>query len=169
MTFRLDGRKVARSLALPAESARAIAVSYAAAGADVAISARDEAKLAEAAAEIEAHGRKAVIVPADVLDGDADAQPSRRSRVGARWHRHLGQQRRWKLVLNADGKHAFLGLAGDLQPQRGIDCSCLSGRLPHLQAANSASVINVSSVCVTCRNAVHVSLRRCGRRRRVFF
>ena len=62
MTFRLDGRK-ALVTGASRGIGRAIAVSYAAAGADVAISARDEAKLAEVAAEIEAHGRKAVIVP----------------------------------------------------------------------------------------------------------
>ena len=70
MTFRLDGRK-ALVTGASRGIGRAIAVSYAAAGADVAISARDEVKLGEVAAEIEAHGRKAGVVPADVLDGDA--------------------------------------------------------------------------------------------------
>ena len=62
MTFRLDGRK-ALVTGASRGIGRAIAVAYAAVNADVAISARDEAKLAEVAAEIEAHGRKAVIVP----------------------------------------------------------------------------------------------------------
>lgn len=50
---------------------RAIAVGYAKAGADVAISARSADNLAETKAEIEAEGRKAFVVPADVTDPDA--------------------------------------------------------------------------------------------------
>ncbi len=50
---------------------RAIALGLAAAGADVALSARDEASLRELAGEVEALGRKAVVLPADVTDTDA--------------------------------------------------------------------------------------------------
>jgi 2-deoxy-D-gluconate 3-dehydrogenase len=50
---------------------RAIAVGLARAGADVALSARDEALLAEVRAEVEALGRTAVVLPADVTDADA--------------------------------------------------------------------------------------------------
>ena len=50
---------------------RTIAVGYAAAGADVAISARSADNLAETKAAVEALGRKAFAVPADVNDPDA--------------------------------------------------------------------------------------------------
>ena len=50
---------------------RAVAVGLAAAGADVAVSARNEDQLAEVAAEVEALGRKAVVLPADVRDAEA--------------------------------------------------------------------------------------------------
>lgn len=47
---------------------RAIALGLATAGADVALSARDEASLRELAEQVEAVGRKAVVLPADVTD-----------------------------------------------------------------------------------------------------
>ena len=50
---------------------RAIALGLATAGADVALSARDEASLRELSGEIEALGRKAVVLPADVTDAEA--------------------------------------------------------------------------------------------------
>lgn len=50
---------------------KAIAVGYAKAGADVAISARSADNLADTKAEVEALGRKAFVVPADVTDPDA--------------------------------------------------------------------------------------------------
>jgi NAD(P)-dependent dehydrogenase (short-subunit alcohol dehydrogenase family) len=53
---------------------RAIAVGLARAGADVALSARDEALLGEVRGEVEALGRKAVVLPADVTDADACVQ-----------------------------------------------------------------------------------------------
>ncbi|MGH9236340.1 MAG: SDR family oxidoreductase [Acidimicrobiales bacterium] len=51
----------------------AIAVALAEAGADVAISSRTEAELAGVAEQIEAAGRRAVVVPADLSDLDAAA------------------------------------------------------------------------------------------------
>jgi 2-deoxy-D-gluconate 3-dehydrogenase len=53
---------------------RAIAVGLARAGADVALSARDEALLRAVQAEVEALGRTAVVLPADVTDAQACAQ-----------------------------------------------------------------------------------------------
>ena len=50
---------------------RALAVGLAAAGADLVLSARDEALLREVQAEVEALGRKAVVLAADVTDADA--------------------------------------------------------------------------------------------------
>lgn len=51
----------------------ATAIALAQAGADVLISARTEGQLAEVAREIEAAGRRAVVVPADLTDLDATA------------------------------------------------------------------------------------------------
>ena len=53
---------------------RAIAVGLARAGADVALSARDEERLAQVRGEVEALGRRAVVLPADVTDADACAR-----------------------------------------------------------------------------------------------
>ena len=53
---------------------RAIAVGLARAGADVALSARDEALLREVQGEVEALGRRAVVLPADVTDPEACAR-----------------------------------------------------------------------------------------------
>ena len=50
---------------------RAVALGLAAAGADVALSARDEERLREVAGEVEGLGRKAVVLPADVTDAEA--------------------------------------------------------------------------------------------------
>lgn len=50
---------------------RAVALGLAAAGADVALSARDGDRLREVAGEIEALGRQAVVLPADVTDVEA--------------------------------------------------------------------------------------------------
>lgn len=52
---------------------RAIAVALAAAGADVALLARNAEKLAETAALVEGHGRRALSVPTDITDPDAVA------------------------------------------------------------------------------------------------
>ena len=51
----------------------ATALALAEAGADVLLSARTEAQLAEVAAQVEAAGRRAVVVPADLSDLDAVA------------------------------------------------------------------------------------------------
>ncbi len=50
---------------------RAIALAYAAAGADVALLARDADRLAEVAAEVEGRGRKALVLTCDVTDAEA--------------------------------------------------------------------------------------------------
>lgn len=70
--FRLDGQ-----VALVTGSGRGIgaatAIAYAEAGADVVVSARTESQLEETAAKIRALGRRALVVPCDVLDKDARA------------------------------------------------------------------------------------------------
>jgi 2-deoxy-D-gluconate 3-dehydrogenase len=50
---------------------RAIALAFASAGADVALLARDEAALSDVAAEVDAAGRRSLVLPCDVLDPDA--------------------------------------------------------------------------------------------------
>ena len=50
---------------------RALALGLAEAGADVAVSARNEEQLRELAEQVEALGRRAVVLPADVTDADA--------------------------------------------------------------------------------------------------
>ena len=160
MTFRLDGRK-ALVTGASRGIGRAIAVSYAAAGADVAISARDEAKLAEVAAEIEAHGRKAVIVPADVLDGDAV-----RAAVDAA---ALALDGIDILVNNAGGNSFSTPMANMRFSGWQKTFSLNVESIVHAcQAASPSPAGGEFSVrdqrvecCVTCRNAVHVSLRRC--------
>jgi 2-deoxy-D-gluconate 3-dehydrogenase len=73
MSFDLTG-KTALVTGASRGIGRAVALGLAAAGADVALSARDEPRLAEVAGEVEALGRKAVVLPADVTDADACRQ-----------------------------------------------------------------------------------------------
>ena len=70
--FRVDGRAAVVTGAGRGLGAAA-AVALAEAGADVVISARSEEQLAKVAQEIEAAGRRAVVVPADLSDLDAVA------------------------------------------------------------------------------------------------
>jgi NAD(P)-dependent dehydrogenase (short-subunit alcohol dehydrogenase family) len=50
---------------------RAIAIGFAEAGADIALAARDVAALEKVRGEVEALGRKAVVIPTDVMDRDS--------------------------------------------------------------------------------------------------
>jgi len=68
--FRLDG-KVAIVTGSGQGIGRACAIAFAEAGADVVVSARTAADVEAVAAEIEALGRRALAVPADVLDDAA--------------------------------------------------------------------------------------------------
>lgn len=70
MSFDLTGKK-ALVTGASRGIGRGIAVAYAAAGADVALLARNADLLAELAEEIEALGRSAVVATADVLDAEA--------------------------------------------------------------------------------------------------
>ncbi len=145
MTFRLDGRK-ALVTGASRGIGRAIAVHYAAAGADVAISARDETKLADVAAEIESHGRKAVVVPADVLDGQAihDAVNAAALELGG-----------LDILVNNAGGNSFSTPLTQMRFSgwqktfslnvESIVHACQAAA-PHLAAGTGASVINVSSV-----------------------
>lgn len=68
--FRLDG-KVALVTGSGQGIGRACALAFAEAGADVVVSARTAADVEAVAAEVEARGRRALAVPADVMDDDA--------------------------------------------------------------------------------------------------
>ncbi|GLY84611.1 SDR family oxidoreductase [Actinoallomurus iriomotensis] len=70
--FRLDGRAAIVTGAGRGIGA-ATAVALAEAGADVVVAARSEDQLRRVAAEVEAAGRRAVVVPADLTDLDAAA------------------------------------------------------------------------------------------------
>lgn len=145
MSFRLDGRKALVTGASRGIGA-AIAIAYAEAGADVAISARDEGKLKDVAQAIEAMGRKAVIVPADVLDGDAITAMVDASALA------LGGLD--ILVNNAGGNSFSTPLAtmrfSGWQKTFALNVESIvhacQAAAPHLQASGNASVINVSSV-----------------------
>ncbi len=70
MSFDLSGR-TALVTGASRGIGRALAVGLATAGADVALSARDVASLEQVRAEVEALGRRAFVLPADVTDADA--------------------------------------------------------------------------------------------------
>lgn len=145
MSFNLDGRKALVTGASRGIGA-AIAVAYAQAGADVAISARDEAKLADVAEQIEAMGRKAIVVPADVLDGEA-----LRAAVDAASLALGGLD---ILVNNAGGNSFSTPLANmrfsGWQKTFSLNVESIvhacQAAAPHLLASGNGSVINVSSV-----------------------
>jgi NAD(P)-dependent dehydrogenase (short-subunit alcohol dehydrogenase family) len=125
---------------------RAIAVALAQAGADVALVARSAEGLADAADDVTAAGRKAIVVPADVTDqaGVTDA-------VAAA----IGQLGHVDIVVNNAGGSNFMVSFRDLRLS-GWDklmqlnltsavyvCHAFAG---HLLDRGSGSVINVASV-----------------------
>jgi 7-alpha-hydroxysteroid dehydrogenase len=79
--FRIDG-KVAVVTGAGRGLGAATAVALAQAGADVVISARTEEQLRKVAAEIEAAGRRALVVPADLSDPDTAADLAGRAVEG---------------------------------------------------------------------------------------
>ncbi len=145
MTFRLDGRKALVTGASRGIGA-AIAVAFAQAGADVAISARDEEKLAGVARQIEDLGRKAVVVPANVMEGDAlkDAVDAAA----------LALDGLNILVNNAGGNNFSSPMASmrftGWQKTFALNVESIvhacQAAIPHLVATGNGSVINVSSV-----------------------
>lgn len=125
---------------------RAVALAYAAAGADVALVSRSAESLAEVGKEIEALGRRAVVVPADLTDREAAASAVAASIDGLG---HLD------IVVNNAGGSNFLVEFKDLRlsgwdklMRLNLDsamavCHAVA---PHLLGRGSGSVINVASV-----------------------
>lgn len=145
MSFDLSGR-TALVTGASRGIGRALALGLAAAGADVAVSARDVASLEEVRVEVEALGRKAFVLPADVTDADACAQLVDNA-VAALGHLDV-------LVNNAGGSTFFgpfsnLRFAGwektmRLNVDSIVHVSQVAGR--HMVERGSGSVINVASV-----------------------
>lgn len=125
---------------------RAIAEAYAAAGADVALLARNEALLREVAAVVEGHGRRAVVVPADVMDPAAIHEAVAAAIAGLG---HLDA-----VVNNAGGNNFMSPLvamrfSGWEKVQRlNVDSTVhvIQAVGPHLLERGSGSVINLASV-----------------------
>jgi len=125
---------------------RAIAIAYAAEGADVALLARDEAKLTEVAAEIEALGRRAVVLACDVTDAEA---------IGAAVSAAIAELGGIDVVVNNAGGNSFSRPLADLRHSGwtktfalNVDSTVhvLQAVLPGMIERGSGSVINVSSV-----------------------
>jgi 2-deoxy-D-gluconate 3-dehydrogenase len=125
---------------------RAIAIAYAAEGADVALLARDEAKLSEVASEIEALGRRAVVLACDVTDAEA---------IGAAVSRAIVELGGIDVVVNNAGGNSFSRPLADLRHSGwtktfalNVDSTVhvLQAVLPGMIERGAGSVINVSSV-----------------------
>lgn len=125
---------------------RAIALAYAAAGADLALVSRSAETLAEVAKEVEALGRRALVIPADLTDRDAAAAAVHGAVKGLG---HLD------IVVNNAGGSNFLVEFKDLRlsgwdklMRLNLDtamavCHAVA---PHLLERGDGSVINVASV-----------------------
>jgi NAD(P)-dependent dehydrogenase (short-subunit alcohol dehydrogenase family) len=125
---------------------RAVAVGLAAAGADVALSARDEQRLREVADDVESLGRRAVVLPADVTDPEA----CRGLAADA-----VGQLGAVDVLVNSAGGSSYMGPFTELRfsgwekvMRLNVDsivhlCQAV-GR--HMLERGTGSVVNVASV-----------------------
>jgi 7-alpha-hydroxysteroid dehydrogenase len=122
----------------------ACALAFAEAGADVVLAARTKEQLDEVAAQVQGHGRRAVVVPCDVSDT---------ANLAELVDRAMGELGRIDVVVNN---------AGGAMPQAFLDTSekALEGAfhfnvttaftltklaVPHMLAGDGGSVINISS------------------------
>ena len=142
--FRLDD-KVAVITGAGRGIGAATALALAEAGADVLLSARTEEQLKEVAAQVEALGRRAVIVPADLNDLDA---------VAALADTAVAELGRLDVVVNNVGgtmPRAFL----DTSPRYLEEAfhfnvstahALTRAAVPHMLKSGGGSVVNISSV-----------------------
>jgi NAD(P)-dependent dehydrogenase (short-subunit alcohol dehydrogenase family) len=145
MSFDLSG-KTALVTGASRGIGRALALGLARAGADVALSARDEAMLVQVRDEVEALGRKAVVLPADVTDPQACVRLAQDS-IAA-----LGSL---DVLVNNAGGSSYMGAFTDLRfsgwektMRLNVDSivhlSQEVGR--HMLERGRGSVVNVASV-----------------------
>jgi 2-deoxy-D-gluconate 3-dehydrogenase len=141
----LDGR-IALVTGASRGIGRAIAETYADAGADVALLARDAATLGEVAAVVEAAGRRALVLPCDVTDVEA---------VGAAVARTVEELGRVDVLVNNAGGNSFsMPLAGmrfsgwEKTMRLNLDSvvHVTQAVLPGMVERRSGVVVNVSSV-----------------------
>jgi 7-alpha-hydroxysteroid dehydrogenase len=145
----LDRFRVTDRVAIVTGAGRGIgaatAVALAQAGADVVISARTEGQLADVARQVEAAGRRALAVTADLSDLDAAAG------LAAAAADAFG---RLDIVVNNVGgalPRPFLAtrprhLAAAFEFNVAITHSLTRAAVPHLLAAGAGAVVNISSV-----------------------
>ncbi|MGI5269591.1 SDR family NAD(P)-dependent oxidoreductase [Nonomuraea sp. CA-218870] len=142
--FALDGKKALVTGASKGIG-KAIALAFADAGADVALTARSADALAELAGEIRARGRQAVAIPADLTDRDTAAATVRAAIAGLG---HLD------IVVNNAGGSNFLVEFKDLRlsgwdkiMRLNLDSAMAvcHAAAPHLLGRGSGSVINIAS------------------------
>ncbi|WP_431896620.1 SDR family NAD(P)-dependent oxidoreductase [Nonomuraea sp. bgisy101] len=125
---------------------RAIALAYAAAGADLALVSRSAETLAEVAKEVEGLGRQALVIPADLTDRDAAA---------AAVHGAVDGLGHLDIVVNNAGGSNFLVEFKDLRlsgwdklMRLNLDSAMAvcHAAAPHLLQRGDGAVINVASV-----------------------
>ncbi|MFG1942368.1 SDR family NAD(P)-dependent oxidoreductase [Nonomuraea sp. NPDC048826] len=142
--FALDGKKALVTGASKGIG-RAIALAYAEAGADVALTARSADALETLAGEIRALGREAVVIPADLTDRDAAA---------ATVHEAVSGLGHLDVVVNNAGGSNFLVEFKDLRltgwdkiMRLNLDSAMAvcHAAAPHLLGRGSGSVINIAS------------------------
>jgi 7-alpha-hydroxysteroid dehydrogenase len=123
----------------------ASALALAEAGADIVLSARTEEQLQEVAAQVEALGRKALVVPADLSDLD---------QVAALAQTAVDAFGRLDIVVNNVGgsmpkefvRTNVAALEGAFHFNVSTAHTLTRAALPHLLAGDGGSVVNISSV-----------------------
>lgn len=141
--FSLEG-KVALVTGASRGIGRAIALALVAAGADVALAARSEADLKSVGAEIEAMGRRALVLPGDLTDAAVIAAGVERTVA------ELGLD----IVVNNAGRLGHVGPLVDLREdgwEKVLRLDLTSAYLvckaagPHLLSQGKGSVVNIAS------------------------
>jgi NAD(P)-dependent dehydrogenase (short-subunit alcohol dehydrogenase family) len=124
----------------------AIATGFAEAGADVVLVARDESRLEKVASEIQAMGRRAVVLPCDVTDRDA-VHAIAQAAIKALGHLDV-------VINNAGGmpfaaplvNTRFTGWERVMRLNLDSTVHVCQALAPHLLARGNGSVVNMSSV-----------------------